>query len=65
MPREIPLLDALVPTLLFAFLVAGSGSLLLDWIFTRYDLYRFIWYPALFRLSLFACLFAACGLWIY
>ena len=65
MPREIALLDALVPTLLFAFLAAGGASLALDWLFTRYDFYRYIWYPALFRIALFACLFAACGLWIY
>jgi len=65
MPREIAIFDALVPTLLFAFIAAGLGSLLLDWAFTRYDIYRHIWYPALFRLSLFACLFAASGLWIY
>lgn len=65
MPREIALFDALVPTLLFAFIAAGAGALLLDLTFTRYDLYRHIWYPALFRVSLFACLFAACGLWIY
>ncbi len=65
MPREIALLDALVPTLLFAFLAAGGIALILDWIFTRYGLYRHIWYPALFRLATFICLFAACGLWIY
>lgn len=65
MPREIALFDALVPTLLFAFIVAGFSALLMDWLFTRYDLYRHIWYPALYRLALFICLFAACGLWIY
>lgn len=65
MPREIALLDALVPTLLFAFLAAGACSLALDWLLTRYHFYRFIWYPALFRVSLFACVFAAFGLWIY
>jgi protein AaeX len=65
MPREIALLDALVPTLLFAFLAAGCASLALDWLLTRHGLYRHIWYPALFRLALFVCLFAAGGLWIY
>ena len=65
MPREIALLDALVPTLLFAFLAAGIGSLALDWLFTHYRVYRHIWYPALFRLAVFVGLFAACGLRIY
>lgn len=65
MPREIALLDALVPTLLFAFLAAGCGALALDWWFTHTRFYRYIWYPALFRLAAFVCMFAACGLWIY
>jgi hypothetical protein len=65
MPREIAFLDALVPTLLFAFLAAGCCSLVLDWLLARYGMYRHIWYPALFRLASFVCLFAACGLWIY
>lgn len=65
MPREIALLDALVPTLLFTFLAASCGSLVVDWLLTRYGLYRYIWYPALFRLAAFGCMFAAGGLWIY
>ena len=65
MPREIALLDALVPTLLLAFVAAGCGLLLVDWLLTRYRIYRYIWYPALFRLAVFVCLFTAGGLWIY
>lgn len=65
MPREIAFLDALIPTVLFAFLAGIASSWALDWLFTRYRLYRLIWYPALFRLSLFVCLFAAYGLMIY
>lgn len=65
MPREIALFDALVPTLLFAFLMASAVSLLLDWLMTRHGLYRYVWYPALFRLAAFGCMFAAGGLWIY
>jgi len=65
MPREIALLDALVPTLLFGFLAASCGSLIIDWLLTRNHLYRFIWYPALFRLAAFGCMFALSGLWIY
>ncbi len=65
MPREIALFDALVPTLLFAFVLAGIGWLLLDTLLTRFRLYRHLWYPALFRFAAFVCLFAAGGLWIY
>ncbi len=65
MPREIALLDALVPPLLFAFVAAGICVLLLDWLFVRYGIYRHLWYPALFRLAVFVCLFSIFGLMIY
>lgn len=65
LPREIAVFDALVPALLFAFVVAGACSLMLDWLMARYGVYPYIWYPALFRLAVFVCLFAAFGLWIY
>jgi hypothetical protein len=65
MHREIAVLDALIPTLLFAFLLACCGALMIDWLLTRYNLYRYVWYPALFRLAIFSCMFALGGLWIY
>jgi hypothetical protein len=65
MPREIAMFDALVPTLLFAFVIASLLTLMLDWLLTRFRIYSHVWYPALFRLSIFICLFAGIGLWIY
>lgn len=65
MPREIAFFDALIPTILLALVAAAAVSWALDWLFARYQIYRLIWYPALFRLSLFACLFATFGLAIY
>lgn len=65
MPRELALFDALIPTILLALVAAALVSWMLDWLFARYRIYRLIWYPALFRISLFACLFAALGLAIY
>jgi len=65
MPREIALFDALVPTLLFAFLFGAAMSWIIDVVFTRYGLYRDIWYRALFRLAVFICIFACCGLLVY
>jgi hypothetical protein len=65
MPVEIAFFEALFPTLLFAFIAAGLGALLLDWAFTRYDIYQYTWYPALFRVSMFSCLFALFGLYVY
>lgn len=65
MPREIALLDALVPTLLLAFVAAGIIVLLMDWLFVRHGVYRHLWYPALFRLAVFVSLFSIFGLMIY
>ena len=36
--------------------------LLVDALIGRYGLPRYVWHPPLFRLALFACLFAAGGL---
>ena len=65
MPREIALFDALVPALLPVFLAAAFIALALDWLFVRHGIYRHLWYPALFRLAVLSCLFAAGGLLIY
>ncbi|NNM81677.1 MAG: DUF1656 domain-containing protein [Burkholderiales bacterium] len=65
MPKEIALFDALVPSLVPAFLAASLLMLLLDRAFAKSGLYRRIWYPALFRASLFFCLFFSIGLCIY
>lgn len=65
MPREIALLDALVPTLLFAFLASVLLSWLLDWLLASLGWYRHIWYRALFRFAAFIAMFSALGLLIY
>lgn len=65
MPREIAFFDALVPTLLFSFLAACCGSLIIDRLLTHYEFYRYIWYPALFRLAAFGWMFALSGLYMY
>lgn len=65
MPREISLLDALVPTLLFVFLLSVFLSWLLDLVFVYCEFYKCIWYRALFRLALFVCVFSTLGLLIY
>jgi protein AaeX len=61
MPREMALLDALVPTLFLAFLAAVIVQTLLDRLFGVCGLYRHVWHPPLFRLSIFVCIFAASG----
>jgi len=62
MPREFALLDALVPTLFLTFLASVVLQALLDRIMGRYGVYRHVWHPPLFRLSVFFCIFGACGL---
>lgn len=64
MPREIALLDALVPALFLAFLCSVVLQMLLDRIFGVCGVYRHVWHPPLFRLSFFICIFSGCGLLI-
>lgn len=64
MPREFALLDALVPTLFLAFLASVVFQTLLDRIMGRCGVYRHVWHPPLFRLSVFVCIFGVCGLLI-
>jgi hypothetical protein len=62
MPREFTLLDALVPTLLLAFMASFFLQALIDKVFGRFGLYRYVWHPPLFRVSLFVCIFGLLGL---
>lgn len=65
MPRELPLFDALVPTLLLILIVSGVIYLVLDRLVAEWDLDHYVWHPSLFRFSLFVCLFCSLGLWWY
>lgn len=65
MPREIPLFDALVPTLLLILIASSVIYFLLDRLIAEWDLERLAWHPALFRFALFVCLFCSLGLWWY
>jgi hypothetical protein len=65
MPREVALGDALVPGALLLFLAMAAMLWLLDWIAGRFDLYRFVWHPALVRLAVFVIAFGALGLILY
>jgi len=62
MSREFTLLDALVPSLFLAFLLSVVLQTVLDRIIGRYGVYRYVWHPPLFRLSVFFCIFGVCGL---
>lgn len=64
-PRELAFLDAHVPTLFVAFLLAAVAIWLLDRGFAAWAIYDLVWYPALFRIALFFCLFSVFGLMVY
>ena len=63
MPREIAIHGVYMPTLTLLFVIAAA--LTWDRIFASVGLYRFTWHPALFRVSLFACLYGGLSLTIY
>jgi len=62
MPRELTLLDALVPTLFVMFILSVILHSILETLFGRLGLYRHVWHPPLFRISIFACIFGVLGL---
>lgn len=62
MPREIALLDALVPCIFLVFLLSVVLEVALDKGLGRCGVYRYVWHPPLFRLSCFVCIFGICGL---
>lgn len=64
-PRELAFLDAHVPTLFLAFLLAAGAIWLLDKWLAAWSLYDLVWYPALLRVALFFGLFSVFGLMVY
>ncbi|WP_293392204.1 DUF1656 domain-containing protein [Nevskia sp.] len=65
MPREIELFGFFLPTLLPMFLFAFGLQWLLDGLLGSLGVYGRVWHPALFRFSLFVCIFGALGLALY
>jgi len=62
MPHEIAVYGVLMPGLLPVFLCCLLVMVLLDLAVGRLGLYRHVWHPALFRFSVFVCLFGIAGL---
>jgi len=62
MPREIAMLDALIPSLFLVFLASVVLQTLLDRVLAWCGVYRHVWHPPLFRLSCFVCIFGVSGL---
>ncbi|MCL2760121.1 MAG: DUF1656 domain-containing protein [Desulfuromonadales bacterium] len=65
MSREVEFLGTLMPGLLPVFLISIVLQIILDRIMGKIGIYRYVWHPPLFRLSIFVSIFAAVGLMIY
>ena len=65
MPRELVFDGVYLPTLMAAFFLATLFAWVLDKALIGLDLYRFVWHPAMLRISLFTCLFCILALTIY
>ena len=62
MPHEIALGGTLVPTLLLLFVALLAVFWGLDSVAGRYQLYRYVWHPSLFRIAVFLVLFSSAAL---
>lgn len=59
---EVSFVSLLVPGLLLTFIGCGVAFWIVDRAIARSGLYRHVWHPALFRVSVFVCLFCGTGL---
>jgi hypothetical protein len=59
MPREIAIFGVLLPAILPLFLASLLIQGALDWVLGLAGVYRRVWHPALVRLCLLVCIFAA------
>ncbi|RQT55202.1 DUF1656 domain-containing protein [Burkholderia cepacia] len=59
---EVSFVSLLVPGLLPVFIGCGVAFWIVDRTIARAGLYRHVWHPALFRVSVFVCLFSGTGL---
>ncbi|HEY9255353.1 MAG TPA: DUF1656 domain-containing protein [Stenotrophomonas sp.] len=62
MPPEIALGGTLVPAILLLFIAMLAVFWSLDWVAGRYQLYRYVWHPSLFRIAVFLILFSSLAL---
>lgn len=65
MPREIALGGTLVPALMILFVGMLAVFWALDALAGRYQLYRYVWHPSLFRIATFLLLFGSAALLLF
>ncbi|MBU9589654.1 DUF1656 domain-containing protein [Burkholderia multivorans] len=59
---EVSFASLLIPGLLPTFIGCGVAFWIIDRAIARSGLYQHVWHPALFRVSMFMCLFCCTGL---
>jgi hypothetical protein len=65
MPRDIAIFDVYVPALLLLFVVGGVLTWMVDRVISLSGLYRLVWHPALFRVSLLVCVWGVMSLAVF
>jgi len=65
MPRDVALLDAYFPALVLLFILGAAITWVLDSLLARAGVYRVVWHPSLFRVSLLVIVCCALGLAVY
>lgn len=65
MPRELAFMDVYFPTVTALFLLSLLLMWLLDRLLAYLGTYRYVWHPALLRVSLFVCIFGSTALFVY
>ncbi len=51
-----------MPAILLLFIAMLAVFWSLDWVAGRYQLYRYVWHPSLFRIAVFLILFSSLAL---
>lgn len=65
MPRDVAFLDAYIPAIVLLFILGAAITWVLDSVLARIGLYRVVWHPSLFRVSLLVVVCCALGLAVY
>lgn len=65
MPRDVAFLDAYIPAIVLLFILGAAITWVLDSALARTGLYRIVWHPSLFRVSLLVVVCCAIGLAVY
>jgi len=63
--REWSISGVIFPAITGLFVLSLMLMWLLDMLFARLGVYRYVWHPALFKLSVFACLFCFTAFMVY